>query len=49
MRDGMSGFEVTAARTPPARLQDRVQLLAVYGAFMLIAVIVFGTLSHHPF
>ncbi len=28
---------------------DRVQTLAVYGAFALIVGIVFGTLSFHPF
>lgn len=48
MRDGTSGFEVTVRTTQP-RLQERVQLLAVYGAFVLIALVVFGTLSHRPF
>lgn len=47
MRDETSGFEGTVQT--PARLQDRVHVLAVYGAFVLIALIVFGTLSHHPF
>lgn len=47
VREGTSSLEATAART--TRLQDRVQLLAAYGAFVLIAIIVFGTLSHRPF
>jgi hypothetical protein len=31
------------------RLGERIQGLAVYGALALIAAIVFGTLSTHPF
>jgi hypothetical protein len=29
--------------------EDRFHTFAVYGAFTLIAAIVFGTLSYHPF
>ncbi|MES2749736.1 MAG: hypothetical protein V4661_00010 [Pseudomonadota bacterium] len=37
------------ARSAPARSEDRVHMFAVYGAFALIAAIVFGTLSVRPF
>jgi hypothetical protein len=47
MREGTSGLEATARM--PSRLRDRMHVLAVYGTFVLIAAVVFGTLSHHPF
>ena len=37
------------ARTTSAQAEDRMHTAAVYGAFALIASIVFGTLSFHPF
>ena len=37
------------ARVTSAQAKDRIHTLAVYGAFALIAAIVFGTLSYHPF
>jgi hypothetical protein len=37
------------ARTVPENPEDRFHTFAVYGAFALIAAIVFGTLSYHPF
>ena len=50
MRDIFSGNEarvrVAAASEQP---DNRVHLFAVYGAFALIATIVFGTLSFRPF
>ncbi len=54
MRDIVSGIEAqirTNARAASASEQsdDRFHTLAVYGAFALIATIVFGTLSYHPF
>ena len=32
-----------------ARAAGRVEMIAFYGAFALIAAVVFGTLSVHPF
>ncbi|HEX7792385.1 MAG TPA: hypothetical protein VF467_17870 [Afipia sp.] len=50
MRDVGSGIKdhipVSSAQAEP---DDRVHMFAVYGAFALIAAIVFGTLSYHPF
>jgi hypothetical protein len=54
MRDIVSGTKsqirsdahATSAQAGP---DDRAHMLAVYGAFALIAAIVFGTLSYHPF
>ncbi|MDB5500592.1 MAG: hypothetical protein JWR89_494 [Tardiphaga sp.] len=37
------------ARTLAGRSAVRIHTVAVYGAFALIAAIVFGTLSVHPF
>ncbi len=37
------------ARTLPGRSSGRAATFAVYSAFALIAAIVFGTLSVHPF
>jgi hypothetical protein len=37
------------ARTVSESPEDRFNTFAVYGAFALIAAIVFGTLSYHPF
>lgn len=37
------------AQTASAQAEDRMHTLAVYGAFVLIAAVVFGTLSYHPF
>lgn len=37
------------ARTISESPEDRFHTFAVYGAFALIAAIVFGTLSFHPF
>ncbi len=50
MRDVVSGLESHArAASAQAELDNRVHMLAVYGSFALIAAIVFGTLSYHPF
>jgi hypothetical protein len=54
MRDVMSGIEAqiridARAISAQAEPDNRVHTLAVYGAFALIAAIVFGTLSYHPF
>ena len=52
MRDIVSGIESqirTDVRATSAQTEDRMHMLAVYGAFALIATIVFGTLSYHPF
>ena len=38
-----------SARVLPSRAPGRIELAAFYGAFALIAAIVFGTLSVHPF
>ena len=37
------------AQTTSAQAGDGMHMAAVYGAFALIASIVFGTLSYHPF
>ncbi len=37
------------AGAPLSKTQDMFHLAAVYGALALIAAIVFGTLSFHPF
>jgi hypothetical protein len=37
------------SRALAGRLGERLETLAVYGALALIAAIVFGTLSTHPF
>ncbi len=52
MRDIVSGIEARVradARVASGDSRDRIHALAVYGAFALIAAIVFGTLSYHPF
>lgn len=50
MRDIVSGIEArTRVTSASAQPEDRIHTLAVYGAFALIAAIVFGTLSYHPF
>lgn len=52
MRDIVSGIEAqisTDVRAASAPTEDRMHTVAVYGAFALIAAIVFGTLSYHPF
>lgn len=36
-------------RATSVQAEDRMHTAAVYGAFALIASIVFGTLSFHPF
>jgi hypothetical protein len=36
------------ARLAPT-FSQRAEVLAIYGAFALIAVVVFGTISYHPF
>ncbi|MBR1220185.1 hypothetical protein JQ557_19425 [Bradyrhizobium sp. U87765 SZCCT0131] len=37
------------ARSVSPRSADRLFAVAVYGALGVIAFVVFGTLSHHPF
>ena len=37
------------ARTVSGRTAARIQTFALYGSFALIAAVVFGTLSVHPF
>ena len=52
MRDIVSGIEAqirTDILATSAQAEDRMHTLAVYGALALIAAIVFGTLSYHPF
>jgi len=51
MRDVVSGWDVsgTEARPMAAPASARVHTFAVYSAFGLIAAVVFGTLSYHPF
>ncbi|MGL5167763.1 MAG: hypothetical protein ACRC9K_17915 [Afipia sp.] len=50
MRDIVSGIEAHARATSASEeSDDRFHTLAIYGAFALIAAIVFGTLSYHPF
>lgn len=50
MRGVQSRASVQAAARPVSEnAQDRVHIVAVYGAFAVIAAIVFGTLSFHPF
>jgi len=50
MRDIVSGIEAHARATSASEdSDDRFHALAVFGAFALIAAIVFGTLSYHPF
>ncbi|WP_192817726.1 MULTISPECIES: hypothetical protein [unclassified Afipia] len=50
MSDIASGIEAHArAASAQAEPDDRVHTLAVYSALALIAAIVFGTLSYHPF
>lgn len=40
---------VTNVRATSVQTEDRMHTLAVYSALALIAAIVFGTLSYHPF
>lgn len=52
MSDVVSGAECpirTGAQVASQEQDTRIHTLAVYGAFALIAAIVFGTLSYHPF
>ncbi len=50
MRDIVSGNEVqTRVVSASGEPDSRLHMFAVYGAFALIAAIVFGTLSYHPF
>lgn len=50
MRDIGSGTEAHARATSASGdSDDRFHTLAIYSAFALIATIVFGTLSYHPF
>ncbi|MGL4263167.1 MAG: hypothetical protein ACRCTX_16260 [Afipia sp.] len=50
MRDIVSGLEAHArATSAEAGSDNRAHTLAVYSAFALIAAIVFGTISYHPF
>jgi hypothetical protein len=37
------------ARSLSGRAATRLQMVALYSAFALIAAVVFGTLSRHPF
>jgi hypothetical protein len=37
------------AGAPASRTEALLQTAALYGAFVLIAAVVFGTLSFHPF
>ncbi len=50
MRDIVSGIEAHARATSASEeSDDRFHTLAIYGALALIAAVVFGTLSYHPF
>lgn len=50
MRETVSqAASYSRAASESTRPSDRVHTFAVYGAFALIATIVFGTLSYHPF
>ena len=37
------------ARSLSERTANGLHVAALYGAFVVIAAVVFGTLSHHPF
>lgn len=37
------------ARVAAPMFSQRAEVLAIYGALALIAVVVFGTMSYHPF
>jgi hypothetical protein len=39
----------TQSRLPSSRTERRIHTVAIYGSLTLIAAIVFGTLSVHPF
>jgi hypothetical protein len=47
--------DVTAESNPrwptsrPSRVSNRLQMAAIYAALALIAAVVFGTVSYHPF
>lgn len=45
---GRYGSRTNAGLASP-KLYHRAELLAIYGALALIAAVVFGTFSHHPF
>ena len=45
----VSGVEARPGADAPVTSGDRLHTLAIYGALALIAAIVFGTLSYHPF
>ncbi|WP_424631375.1 hypothetical protein [Bradyrhizobium sp. SYSU BS000235] len=45
----MRGVQSRASAQAEVRSEDRFHTFAVYGAFAVIAAIVFGTLSYHPF
>lgn len=51
MRDVVSGWDVAEAEARPvaAPVSVRAHTFAVYSALGLIAAVVFGTLSYHPF
>lgn len=50
MRNILSGIETRVGETSDTlKPEGRVHTLAIYGAFVLIAAIVFGTLSFRPF
>ena len=50
MRDVQSTLnQKRQTRSAAAKNDSRAQIFAVYGAFLLIATIVFGTLSFRPF
>lgn len=37
------------ARSVAPKSDDRLHTVALYGAFAMIAIVIFGTLSYHPF
>jgi hypothetical protein len=49
VRETTSANEGSGFRTASAEPGRRLHALAASGAFALIAAIVFGTLSYHPF
>ena len=49
MRNVVSGIKGQSRADVRVASGDRLNTLAVYGTFVLIAAVVFGTLSYHPF
>jgi hypothetical protein len=48
MRELAAEARLWYARSLSGRATTRLQMVALYSAFALIAAVVFGTLSYHP-